>query len=203
MLPTKRQCIGDGIQTNQISRMRPPIQPTDKGVHSYAPNELSMDLTSRTSQTHCTSHLENNTFKQQQRPFLSKNCARLREDDEPLPAASARLPAKEEAEMCVKSSSSGMNSMSHHGVMYCFGMVYFLASNSNVGEVNRLLDCWKLCLIFAVKKRFEPTVLHRQQSYAAVPIQKRWRFSPCPNNEGRSWSSGYKNSKRFNSNYGT
>lgn len=155
-----------------MTRQRSPNQPIGKRVHSYPPNQLSTDLTCRASETHCTSHLENDISKQQENPSLNKNRVSLKEDGEILPAASARLPAKDVVEISAIGSSGGMNVTSHHRAMYCFGMVYGPAPNFNVGEVNRLSDCWKLCVIFRVKKCLEPTVSHRQQSYATVSIQK-------------------------------
>jgi hypothetical protein len=166
MLPTKRQCIGDGIQTDPTSRQRSPYQRNTetKLCHSYTPVELATDLTSRASQTQGTSHLEKATVntRKHEGPFLKKKHVKPNEDGELLEATPVRLPAKEVEEISATSSSGGRNCTSNHKATYCFGMVTLLAPNFNVGKVNCLLDTWKLCPVFAVKKCLERTVSHRQ-----------------------------------------
>jgi len=142
MLPIKRQCIGDGIQTDPTSRQRSPyLRNTETRLcPSYTPVVLATDLTSRASQTQGTSHLEKvivNTRKHEDL-FLKKNHVKPNEDGELLEAAPVRLPAKDVEETSATSSSGGRNFTSNHKVTYCFGMVTLLVLNFNVGKVNRL-----------------------------------------------------------------
>jgi len=139
MLPIKRQCIGDGIQTNQTFSQRSPYQRTTKTrlCHSYTPTQLSTDLASGASQTQDTSQLEATGTNED--PFIKNNHANSNEDGELLEAASMRLPVKGVEEIPATRSSGSINLKSSHRATYCFGMVSHHPPTFGFSKANHLL----------------------------------------------------------------
>lgn len=122
----KRQCIGDGVRTAQMSTERSLHECTTKTrlCHSCTPVEPLTNLASRVPRRSENTSLEKTIVDagRCEDLFPVSNCVDPIEDGGLWTASSARLPAKD-VEKAAALSNRDTHFASGSGATYCFGMV--------------------------------------------------------------------------------
>lgn len=163
----KRQCIGDGVRTAQMSTERSLHQCTKTRLcHSCTPVEPLTNLASRVPQRSENASLEKTIVEAggYEDLFPVSNCVDPIEDGGLWTASSARLSA-EDVEKAAALSNRDTHFTSKSGTTYCFGMVsplLPLPPISTLLKINRLyiVTC-KFSPLFTVQKCLELTTSDR------------------------------------------